>query len=174
MEYRWNNLSAGDTLGLPAFWIASFRLRNWIQISGHFVFSDKTWRKCDPTTLQMVWMISFQKRILLNPLPTCFQSAGALILFYKYIECTHVCTRLYRDLNVTTSPVVANMRVHKVPEHLSGPPRKFSIFKRENCNQPNSDQTRYEIQGQTLSLMTAVPNSWCTDVIHFAVGCSHA
>ena len=38
--------------------------------------------------------------------------------------------------------VCANTRVYKFPEHLSGPPKKFSILKRENCCQPKSDQIR--------------------------------
>lgn len=38
--------------------------------------------------------------------------------------------------------VCANTRVHKFPEHLSGPPKKFSVLKRENCCQPKSDQIR--------------------------------
>lgn len=78
------------------------------------------------------------------------------------------------DLDVTNTIVCANTRVYKFPEHLSGPPKKFSILKRENCNQPKSDQIRYELQGQTFPFMTVVLNSWFIDVIYFTVGCSHA
>lgn len=167
--YRWYNLSEEEicTMGLMDFWTAFFRRRNWIPISGYSALSKKTWRSCDLTTLQMVWMISFQKRILLNPLTTCFSSTGALILLYKYIQYTHVCSCLWMDLDVPNSTVCANVRVYKFPEHLSRPPKKLLILKRENCNQPKSDQIRYEIQEQTFPFMTAVPNSWFIDVIYF-------
>lgn len=99
VECRWNTLQKEKYAQCDwwDFWTAFFRLRNWVQISGYFFLSDETWRKCDMTTLQMVWMISFQKRILLNPPTTCFQSYGALVLLYK-----HASTRMhmYRHVHV--------------------------------------------------------------------------
>lgn len=99
VHWRLNDLLKGEicTTGQIGFWINLFRLRNWVHISGYFVFSEDTWRKCDPVTLQMVNMITFQKIILLNPLATCFQSAGALCVFIIQIHIIHTC--VYMSLN---------------------------------------------------------------------------
>lgn len=71
-------------------------------------------------------MISFQERILLNPLPHVFSPKEPSFYYtctYKY---TCVCTSV--DLDVTDSIVDADVRVYKVAKNLSGTPKKFSIL----------------------------------------------
>lgn len=147
--------------GLMDFWTVFLRLRNWVQISGYFVLSNKTWRKYDLTTLQMVWIISIQKRIFIKSIYHMFPLSWSL---YCIIQTHIVHTYLYMNLHFTNSILCANVRAYCVPEHLSGPPKKFWIVKRKNFNQPKSDQIRHEISGQAFVFVTAVPNSSLIDV----------
>lgn len=58
-------------------------------------------------------------------------SQSPVCIYYTNIQNTHMCVHVFKWMLMSLTIVCANVKVYKASEHLSGPPKKFSILKTE-------------------------------------------